>query len=329
MSKSAQIRPISTLMPKIWRITSYCLMGIGLILMSWGGWLFYQQQLEAGKPPPAPIVDSLAKLPTVTPTAQVPMRAKETLGETIVIEAAVEEPEPNVPQTVEPEPVAVLPETELEPPSEPTAVEAPAELPSFEPVDLEDDTLSLADNPLWVSEETISGETESPQVVNVAPANGVPGAITRLVAESIGLDTPVVDVGWQTVEQNGKIYNLWTVADYAAGWHQNSSLPGQGGNVVLSGHHNIKGEVFRYLVDLEIGDPLSLTVNDQVIDYVIDDKFIVKDKGEPEEVRIANARWIGPFEDERLTLVTCWPYNNNTHRLIVIARPVGEGVGQG
>jgi LPXTG-site transpeptidase (sortase) family protein len=41
-------------------------------------------------------------------------------------------------------------------------------------------------------------------------------------------------------------------------------------------------------------------------------------------VRQANARWIGPFNDERLTLVTCWPYTNNTHRVIVVAKPVDE-----
>jgi sortase A len=42
-----------------------------------------------------------------------------------------------------------------------------------------------------------------------------------------------------------------------------------------------------------------------------------------EEKRLENARWIGPFPDERLTLVTCWPYTNNTHRVIVIAKPTG------
>lgn len=26
--------------------------------------------------------------------------------------------------------------------------------------------------------------------------------------------------------------------------------------------------------------------------------------------------------DERLTFVTCWPYTNNTHRVIVVAEPV-------
>jgi sortase A len=132
----------------------------------------------------------------------------------------------------------------------------------------------------------------------------------------------VIKVGWQTVIQNGVSANIWIVADYAAGWHENSMLPGQVGNVVLSGHHNINGEVFRYIVDLEPGAIITLYDGDQPYDYKVEDKFIVKDKDEPDAVRRENAKWIGPFNDERLTLVTCWPYTNNTHRVIVIAKPV-------
>ena len=91
---------------------------------------------------------------------------------------------------------------------------------------------------------------------------------------------------------------------------------------MLSGHHNILGEVFRYTVDLEPGDMVTLYVGEQPYQYRVEDKFIVKDKGEPEEVRKANAQWIGPFSDQRLTMITCWPYNNNTHRVIVVAKPV-------
>jgi sortase A len=142
------------------------------------------------------------------------------------------------------------------------------------------------------------------------------------VAGSINLDTPVIETGWEQMEKDGVMTNVWIVADYAAGWHNNSALPGEGGNIVLSGHHNIKGEVFRYIVELEVGDTVSLFVGDQQYDYAVTDKFIVKDKGEPDSVRRANAKWIGPFNEERLTLVTCWPYNNNTHRVIVIAKPL-------
>jgi LPXTG-site transpeptidase (sortase) family protein len=54
---------------------------------------------------------------------------------------------------------------------------------------------------------------------------------------------------------------------------------------------------------------------------VVEEKFILKDKGEAPEVRKANGRWIGQFDDQRLTLVTCWPYTSNTHRVVVIAKP--------
>jgi len=144
---------------------------------------------------------------------------------------------------------------------------------------------------------------------------------TRIVAPAINLDAKVIPVGWKQIIQDGKPVSVWEVADYAAGWHQNSALPGGGGNIVLSGHHNIKGEVFRYVVDLEPGDTITLFADGRPYTYTVESRFVVRDKGEPEEKRLENARWIGPFPDERLTLVTCWPYTNNTHRVIVIAKP--------
>lgn len=81
--------------------------------------------------------------------------------------------------------------------------------------------------------------------------------------------------------------------------------------------------MFRYLVELKPGDVVTLYyVGEQPYEYGVTDKFILKDKGEPEAVRRENTRWIGPFNEERLTLVTWRPYTNNTHRLIVIARPL-------
>jgi LPXTG-site transpeptidase (sortase) family protein len=31
---------------------------------------------------------------------------------------------------------------------------------------------------------------------------------------------------------------------------------------------------------------------------------------------------LGQFGDERLTLITCYPWYSNTHRLIVVAHPI-------
>jgi sortase A len=132
----------------------------------------------------------------------------------------------------------------------------------------------------------------------------------------------VVTVGWhEVVDPNGSKHSEWDVASYAAGWHKNSARPGQVGNVVLSGHNNIEGEVFRNLEKFQIGDTITLYGGGKTFDYTVTDKFVVLDKGAPYDERVKNARWIGPFPDERLTLVSCWPPTNNTHRMFIIAKP--------
>ena len=144
----------------------------------------------------------------------------------------------------------------------------------------------------------------------------------RLSIPVIKLDAPIVPVDSYTVEEDGEQYNVWQVADRVVGWHNTSVYPGHIGNMVLNGHHNIRGQVFRDLIDLKVGNRVLIYVQDQVYHYAITEKLILKEKGEPAHVRRDNARWIASTEDERLTMVTCWPYTNNTHRLVIVAKPV-------
>jgi sortase A len=149
---------------------------------------------------------------------------------------------------------------------------------------------------------------------------------TRIVAPAIGLDAKVVPMGWEEIEYKGRQLPMWVIPERAAGWHVNSALPGHGQNVVLSGHHNIEGKVFRYVVNLRPGDEITLYVGDTPYPYIVTEKYILKEAGMPIEVRQKNAQWIMPTGDDRLTLVTCWPYEwpGNTHRVIVVARPPGS-----
>jgi len=158
-----------------------------------------------------------------------------------------------------------------------------------------------------------STPTFTPTPSGPPPASAPPD---RIVSPAIGLDAPVVPVGW-TVTAEGA---AWDSADHAAGWPQGSAYPGHVGNTVLSGHHNIKGKVFRYLIDLEPDDEVFLYVGDTAYHYVVTEKHLFEEKGKPEAVRRANAQWLAPPDDERLTLVTCWPYTSNTHRLIIVAK---------
>ncbi len=167
--------------------------------------------------------------------------------------------------------------------------------------------------------------TVAPTIAADAPPASRPAAPDvpiRLVIPAVNIDSTVVPVGWNIVEQNGRQYSIWQVADYAVGWHETSALVGEPGNTVLAGHHNINGEVFRDLVNVEVGDTVEIYTADGVFTYTVELKTIVKEKGEPLEVRQKNAEWIAPTTDERVTMVTCWPYTNNTHRVIVVAKPV-------
>lgn len=163
--------------------------------------------------------------------------------------------------------------------------------------------------------------TPSPTPIPVEPAQSPP---TEIIIPAIGLTAPVGETGWSATEQNGQPVSAWNVPDFAAGWHVNSALPGHGSNVVLSGHHNIKGEVFRYVVDLEKGDMITLRADGRDYYYVVTDHFIVPERDVSEEQRRHNAQWIMPTTDERMTLVTCWPYTDNSHRVIVIAKPASN-----
>ena len=163
--------------------------------------------------------------------------------------------------------------------------------------------------------------TPIPTPTSPPPAEEPP---TRIVAPAIELDARVVPMGWEMVDHDGTLVSEWVVPKKAAGWHLNSALPGHEENVVLSGHHNIEGKVFRYVVDLEPGDEITLYVGDTPYTYLVAEKYILKEAGMPLRVRKKNAQWIMPSGDERLTLVTCWPYEwpGNSHRVIVVARPM-------
>ena len=112
------------------------------------------------------------------------------------------------------------------------------------------------------------------------------------------------------------------VADYAAGFHEGMARPGHVGNTVLSGHNNIRGEVFRDIHKLTRGDDIYLWVGNSPYHYKVSVVYRLPEKGAPPQIVADNAKWIQPTDDQRLTLVTCWPYWSNTHRTIVVAFPV-------
>lgn len=160
-----------------------------------------------------------------------------------------------------------------------------------------------------------------PTRVEAATSSGEP---VRIISETIGLDAPVVEMSWQVEEQWGQMVSEWVVPENEAGWHVNSAHPGEGSNIVISGHNNSAGgRVFRNLDELEVGNRLTLVTDDgKSYEYQVSDKEIVRAFGASSETLNYLHQIMQPTETERLTLISCWPSWTNTHRLIIVATPL-------
>jgi sortase A len=174
---------------------------------------------------------------------------------------------------------------------------------------------------------TAAPATAQPQVAPTATATPVPSPRIpeRIVIPSIHLNAPVIPAAYSLVGVDGLMFQQWEAPDgFAAGWQSSSAPLGVPGNTVLNGHHNIYGEVFGHLIDLSPGDTIEIYSGNILYSYEITNKMILPERDEPLAVRLDNARWLESTTDERLTLITCWPHWTNTHRLIIVAKPIGR-----
>lgn len=143
----------------------------------------------------------------------------------------------------------------------------------------------------------------------------------RLVATTIGLDAPVVEMGWHIEEQFGAAVRVWDIPENEAAWHNNSAWPGLGSNVVISGHNaSLGGQIFAEVEALQIGDLITLwNGRGKAFTYEVTDRVIVRTLIASQENLAFLQRAMEPTPEERLTLITCWPNWTNTHRLVVMA----------
>lgn len=125
-----------------------------------------------------------------------------------------------------------------------------------------------------------------------------PEQARRIVIPVIDVDAPVVEGDdWETLKKG-------------AGHHIGSADPGERGNCVISAHNDIYGEIFRDLPDLKVGDEVAVHTQTQVYRYVVQQTRII----EPTEVEV-----MAPTQAPVLTLISCYPYGVDTHRIVVIA----------
>lgn len=244
-----------------------------------------------------PITPTTTQLPTYTPTSS-PTEIKTSTATLIPITAtlASQTPTPSISPT---KTITNTPTITQSPTSTLTATSKP----TFVPDDI-DNPLPIRPSPTLLSPITIPERIEIPQ---------------------INLDAPIVEVGWHTISIDDQVFSRWDVPDkFATGWHNASATLGQQGNTVINGHHNAFGRVFAELVNVQPGDRINIYSEGAEFSYIVVQTMILEEENQPMSIRLENARWLLPSEDERVTLVTCWPQTNFTHRLVVIALPIDQ-----
>lgn len=134
----------------------------------------------------------------------------------------------------------------------------------------------------------------------------------RLQIPTIDLDSKVVPVGTRT-DDRGHI--LWETAAFAVGHHKGSGLPGENGNVVLSGHISSprEGAIFNKLPKVSEGDGIIVSTADRQFLYVVVETKTVT----PDAVDV-----LDPTDKAMVTMITCVPDGIYSHRLIVRAEAV-------
>lgn len=120
--------------------------------------------------------------------------------------------------------------------------------------------------------------------------------------EAIAVNAPIVQGdGWEELKRG-------------VGQHIGSADPGQPGNLVLTGHNDIYGEVFRDLDKLEEGDEIVIYSANNTYTYTVTETQIVA----PTEVSVMD-----PTPGATMTLISCYPYRVDTQRIVVFAELTG------
>ncbi|NTU79563.1 MAG: sortase [Chloroflexales bacterium] len=190
-------------------------------------------------------------------------------------------------QALTPTPPIGLPTASAPPPAGPPHV---ASLPFTRP----EDALPLAPG-AGASRDAFM----APQPLHTAPDAADPRP-RRLIMPTVGADMQVYEVFVRDDE--------WEVAEYAAGFHNGTALPGTVGNSVYSGHAGLRGAVFKDIGRLKPGDDVVVETGGWRYVYRVRSSMSVW----PNQIEVMDQT-----PTPVLTLITCT--NWDTQRLVVVA----------
>jgi len=136
-------------------------------------------------------------------------------------------------------------------------------------------------------------------LANIPIPTAAPDQAIRLQIPALKVDAPIVQGdGFEQLKKG-------------VGQNVGSANPGQVGNVILSAHNDVYGELFRYLDKLAPGDQVILYTQQRQFVYVVDRTAIV----EPTAVEV-----MASTGSPTVTLISCYPYLVDKKRIVVFAR---------
>ncbi|MBI2634574.1 sortase [Candidatus Peregrinibacteria bacterium] len=145
----------------------------------------------------------------------------------------------------------------------------------------------------------------------------------RLIIPRINQNIPIVRVSSESLlkrDWDGLEKEIQGALRDGVVHYPGTSLPGQAGNVVITGHSSYFPwdpgrfkDVFALLHDVVIGDRMIIYHNQNKYLYEVNDIQVVM----PDNIQV-----LKQSPEDHLTLITCTPVGTNLKRLVVTAKPI-------
>ena len=123
--------------------------------------------------------------------------------------------------------------------------------------------------------------------------------------QAIQIQIPTIAVDAPIVQGDG-----WEQLKKGVAQHTGSADPGESGNLVLSAHNDVFGEIFRHLDKLQPGEEIIVYTATHSFTYIITGVQIVS----PTKVEV-----MAPTLNPTVTLISCYPYMIDNQRIVVQA----------
>lgn len=135
-------------------------------------------------------------------------------------------------------------------------------------------------------------------LANIEVPTPSPEHAQHIKISTINVSAPIVQGdGWEQLKKG-------------VGQHPGTPNPGEPGNLVLSAHNDVFGELFRHLDQLKPGDEILVQTQQKTYTYIVRQTQYV----EPTQVEV-----MAQTREPVVTLISCYPYMVDNQRIVVTA----------